>query len=288
MKTTIKSALLGLTGVAFFANPAMGAVSLENGSLAIAFYQSTGQTVGPNTLVFDLGQANLYRENTAYNVSVSTVNPGIVNSNIGPALVAAFGINWATSGNVRWMVVGNVEQLTGPISGDPGRTSYFSVPVGATFPTLTSGFRIQASNEITGFFLGTQGKTATVSNADAAIVPTTALFSVDEYVPPVAPGTWFKTGTDITQNLSLDTIDGPNNLGSFEGALDLFRILHTTTNADLTVGYTAGNAVTAIPTYIGTLALDTAGNLSIIPEPSAALLGAAGALGFCLRRRRHA
>jgi hypothetical protein len=293
MKLNYKQALLAMTGVALFANPAMGAVSLENGSLAVAFYQvNTGNTVGPNTLVVDLGQASLYRENTGYNVSVSTVNSGIVNGNIGTALTAAFGSNWADSGTVRWMVVGNVGQGTGPISGDPGRTNYFSVAnndfnVGTTFPTIASGVRIQASNQITAFFNGTQSETATVSNADAAQIPTSALFSPDEYVNPTTPGLYFQIGQDITQTLASGSISGPQGL-EFEGALDIYRMLHTTTGADLTVGYTGGNSVAGTGKYIGTITLDSLGNLSVIPEPSSALLGLAGAFGLVLRRRRLA
>ncbi|RYD28932.1 MAG: PEP-CTERM sorting domain-containing protein, partial [Verrucomicrobiaceae bacterium] len=46
-------------------------------------------------------------------------------------------------------------------------------------------------------------------------------------------------------------------------------------------------AVAGTGQFIGTLLLSSDGNLSIIPEPSAALLGLAG-LGLCFRRRRNA
>ncbi|RYD24263.1 MAG: hypothetical protein EOP88_00785 [Verrucomicrobiaceae bacterium] len=290
MKPVIKSSLLALAGAGLLALPASAAVSLENGSLAVAFYQVLdGNVVGNNTLVVDLGQASAFRENTGYNVSVSTVN-GMTSSNIGDQLTGAFGANWANSGTVRWMVVGNVAQGTGPISGDPGRTSYFSsgvgdFNVGSTFPTLSSANRIQASNAITGFFNGTQNETATVGNADVTQIAISDMFSVDEYVSPTTAGTYFQVGQDITQTLGAGTIaNGPNGL-VFEGALDIYRVLHTTTGADLTAGYSGADALAGSPQYIGTLTLDSSGNLSVIPEPSAALLGLLGVLSFFHRRR---
>lgn len=290
MKLIIKSSLLALAGAGLLALPASAAVSLENGSLAVAFYQVLdGNVVGGNTVVVDLGQASAFRENTGYNVSVSTVN-GMASSNIGSQLSDAFGANWANSGTVRWMVVGNVAQGTGPISGDPGRTSYFSSGVndfntGSTFPTLSSANRIQASNAISGFFGGTQNETATVGNADVTQIAISDMFSVDEYLPPTSGGTYFQVGQDITQTLGAGTIaNGPGGL-VFEGALDIYRVLHTTVGADLTAGYSGADAVAGSPQYIGTLTLDSSGNLSVIPEPSAALLGLLGALSFFHRRR---
>lgn len=293
MKPTFRSILFAFAGAGLFANPASAAVSLENGSLTVAFYQVlAGNVVGNNTLIFDLGQASLFRENSSSSVSVTTVNPGIVSGNIGTQLFQAFGANWANDGTVRWMVVGNVAQGTGPISGDPGRTNYFSLAredfsTSTSLDELPSGVRIQASNKITQFFNNTQNETSTVGNADATQISKNDAFSVDEYVPPTTLGLYFDIGQVITQTLNLGTISGPEGQ-LFEGALDMHRMLHTTIGADLTAGYTETDAVIGTGQYIGTLTLDSAGNLSVIPEPSAALLGLVGSLGLCLRRRRSA
>ncbi|GAA5131173.1 hypothetical protein JIN84_06395 [Luteolibacter yonseiensis] len=288
MKSVIKSSLLAIAGAGLFALPASGAVSLENGSLAVAFYQVIGGVVQNNTLVVDLGQASLYRENTGYNVSVSTVNPGIANSNIGGALSNAFGSTWADSGTVRWMVVGGVAAGPTGVSGDPSRTSYLSTGVsdfnvGTTFPSdLSSSNRSQVSGQITQFFGSVQNETATVGNADAAQLPISDASSIDEFV---TGGGYFTLGHDITQTLGAGTIaNGPHGL-VFEGALDIYRLINTTTGADLTASYSNGNAAVGSPQYIGTLALDSLGNLSVIPEPSAALLGLLGVVTFFHRRR---
>jgi len=298
MKFIIKSALLGLTGVALFANPAMAAVSLENSGLSIAFYTITGSgptaAIGPRTYVFNLGQAELYRENTGYNVSVSTVNPSIASSNIGSDLVTAFGSNWASSGTVRWMVVGSNASL-GTVGGDPSKTSYYSV--GRTTPTLTSFFTSgsgmpisllnSSGGRINDFKNGTQNVTSPISfptsNVSGAIVPITALVSVEDFVPPATGALYFNIGTvNLTQTLALNTF----NTG-LAGALDIHRVIETQAGADLTAGYSSAEAQVRKGQYTTTLLLDTAGNLSVIPEPSAALLGVIGAACVAFRRRRN-
>lgn len=291
MKSVIKSSLLAIAGAGLFALPASGAVSLENGSLAVAFYQVIGGVVQSNTLVVDLGQASLYRENAGYNVSVSTVNPGIANANIGSALTAAFGSTWADSGSVRWTVVGGVAAGPDTIFGDPSRTSYLSsgrsdFNVGTTFPSdLSSSNRSQISNKITQFFSGVQNQTATVGNADAALISTSGVNTIDEFMEPNSGGGYFSLGNDLSQALGAGTIaNGPNGL-VFEGALDIYRLINTTTNADLSAPYSIGNTAVGNPQYIGTLTLDSLGNLSVIPEPSAALLGLLGMVTFFHRRR---
>lgn len=297
MKNKLRTTLIALAGVGFFANPAMAVVSLENGGLSLAFYQVTpgigGGTVGPQTLIVDLGAASLYRENTGYNVSVSTVNPGFANSNIGSQLTTAFGANWADSGTIRWMAFGTVTGVSSPISGDPNRTTYLST-ARADFSTNTVPINIAGgslrggvSNSIANFVGQTQNEVATVGNADVTQTPITDIFSIDQYVAPTTPGLWFTLGQDITQTLDSGTISGPDGL-VFEGALDIYRVLNTTSGADLTAGYSGSDAAIGLGQYQGTITLDGAGNLSLIPEPSAALLGLIGTFGLVLRRRRNA
>jgi hypothetical protein len=289
MKPSFKSALFALAGAAFLATPAMGAVSLESGSLAVAFYQVIGGVVQNNTYTFDLGQASLYRENTAFNVSVSTVNSGLASSNIGADLSTAFGANWASSGTVRWMVVGNVGQSDATVGGDPARTSYLSRAassivngqVTTTIPSLSPTNRGILSNNIEPFFDSISGASQTVgANPAGAFVQKSVVNTVEDYLPPTT-STYFGVGINPYQTLGAGTI------GGYEGALDIYRILHDTADADLTAGYSGTEATAGAGQFIGTLVLSNDGNLSIIPEPSAALLGLAG-LGLCFRRRRTA
>ncbi len=283
MKSTITNSVkylpLVLGGMGLFAHTANGAVSLENGGLAVAFYQYTGSAVAANTLIYDLGSASIFREN-ALAASVSTINPGIASANLGTQLTNAFGSNWADAGTVRWMLIGSVSGAASPINGDPNRTIYLSnLNADITNQTL----RGQVSGDIFSFTGGNQNETAT-ANADAAQILASDSFSIDNFMPPtITNGLYFKQNQDITQTLGAGTISG-----GFEGSLDVYRIINTATGADLTAGLSGGDAAAGERQYIGTFTLDTAGNIGVIPEPSAALLGVVGALGLVLRRRRNA
>jgi len=296
MKSTIKSALLGLTGVALFASPAMGAVTLESGSLAVAFYQVIGGAVQNNTYIYDLGQSNIFRNNTASGVSVSTVNAGLTSSNISTDLTTAFGANWANAGNVRWMVIGNVGSIDPTVGGDPSFTNYLSRAVSSisangvstTIQSLSVFNRAILSNNIESVFDRVIDKPSG-SNVDGAIIPLSEEGTIDEYLPP-ATLTSFGIGIVPYQTLNPGTITNNSaaQIGPIEGALDVYRILFDTSGAELTAGFSNTDAVAGRGQYIGTIALTSAGDLFVIPEPSSALLGAAGALGLCLRRRRNA
>lgn len=294
MKPSFKTLIFGLAGIVLVAAPAKGAVSLESGSLAIAFYQLTpgpgGGTIGPNTYIFDLGQASLYRENTAYGVSVSTVNPGLSSSNIGADLAAAFGSNWANSGTVRWTIIGNVGQTDPTVGGDTARTSYISRATDTLSPTVTPTVSVAnstgLSNAIEGFFDGPQDAPS-ATNPDGTIILSSTSRSVTNYVNPTTLGLYFTLGTDPTQALDAGTFIGRDGQ-QLEGALDIYRLVHTTSGADLSAGYSDSDAVARTGQFIGTITLDSAGNLSVIPEPSAAFLGVLGAAGVCFRRRRNA
>ncbi len=298
MKSVFKPALLLLSGAAIFASPVMAAISLEAGSLAVAFYQTNaaGTVVQPNTFVFDLGQSSIFRENTINGVSISTVNGGLASNNIGAQLTATFGSDWANSGTVRWMVVGVVPSTAGIINGDPARTTYISrdraaladsaTGVGTTIPAISSGNRGFLSTKIGAFFSGTDGATQTVgANADGVQIATSAINSIEDFMPPTTTGLFFDQGVDPRQTLGTGLITDSTYA---EGALDIYRVLHTATGADLTSGMSAGNAAVGAGQFVGTLTLDGSGNLAIgaVPEPSSTLLlGVLGTLGLVRRKR---
>lgn len=279
------------------ASPAMAAISVGSGSLAVAFYQTNSSgVVQPNTFVFDLGSAGLFRENSlTTDVSVSTVNGGIASANIGTQLAAAFGANWANDSSVRWMVVGTVGAIDATTNGDPARTSYISrsrssLPAyatgpGTTIPTISSTNRGVLSNNISAFYNGINGATQTTGvNANGVQIPISSVNSVDDFF---VNGTYFGQGIDPRQTLGAGLI-GDNNI---EGALDIYRFLHTTDGADLTAGLSNGDAVAGAGQFIGTLTLDSDGNLAVgaIPEPSSVLvLGVLGTLGLVRRKRSTA
>lgn len=297
MKSILNKGLLALAGTAIFASPAMAAISMEPGSLAIAFYQTdaSGTAVGSNTYVFDLGQASLYRESTLGNVSVSTINTGL-SGNIGADLASAFGPDWAESGTVRWAIVGGVGSTDPTTSGDPARTSYISrsnssytvgvVGSGSTIANVSSNNRGFLSTNIDSFFAGTDAAAQTTgANPSGSIILSSAVNSIEDYLPPTTSGLYFGQGIDPRQVLGAGTIDGTT-----EGALDVYRVLHSANGADLTAGNSDVAAVVGQGQYVGTFTLSTNGDIGFtgaIPEPSSALLLGIASTFACFGYRRR-
>ena len=303
MKLKMKIGLLALSGSALFVSHANGAVSLEAGSLAVAFYQTNaaGTVVQPNTFVYDLGQASIFRENTqSGGISVSTINGSLVSNNIGAQLSSAFGANWAndTVNPVRWTVIGVVPSTAGTISGDVARTTYlsrdraaladYSSGVGTTIPTISTTNRGNLSTAAGSFFTATTGATQIMgTNADGVEIAASGINTIEDFMPPTTLGLFWGQGVDPRQTFGAGLITDSSNA---EGALDIYRVLHSSSGADLTAGLGSGDAVVGAGQFIGTLTIDGAGNLAIgaIPEPSSSLLvGVLGTLGI-LRRRRSA
>lgn len=269
--------------------------SFQEGDLALAFYQVINGVVQNNTCVVNLGQASLYRENTKNNVSISTVNPDIASSNIAADLSATFGADWADSGTVTWLLIGGVSgggtpdpyfPGTQPVNGDPARTTYFSktrpsldsnaTAKGTTVSgTLSSTNRGTISNNTVSFLTGCSKGIASFesytstsgANLAAVILPKSNSNTVDEFLPP-ATLTFFGVSStyDPRQTLNAGSLAGTAGV---EGALDIYRIIHSTTGADLTAGASTGNASPGVAQFIGTISLAANGDLKISGIPSA-------------------
>lgn len=278
MKLILKTAAFLFAGVAIISSPAM-AVATSNGDLMIGFYQVVGGSVQANSYVFNLGAASLYRENTQTGVSVSTINPGIVSSNIGADLATTFGTDWANSGTVYWTIYGGADQSTsGLLNGDVARTSYITVPMGVSAPAISGVPRGTVSNSIEAIRVGSNGTGTAGANVRGSIIPIVGNTTLDEFFPPATPSQ-LGIGSELRGLFGSET-------GTYEGALDLYRYVHSTASGDLTSGLGSGNAVLGTGQYIGTITIDGNGNLSVIPEPSAMLLGAVGAFAGLSRRTR--
>lgn len=280
MKSILKSAASLLLGSAFIASSA-SAVTTSNGDLLIGFYEVVGGTVQPNTYIFNLGSANLYRENTLINVPVSSINTTLTSSNIGADLVSVFGSDWAESGTVYWTIFGGADQTTvGDLNGDVARTSYISISgSGSSSPTISASPRGTVSNSISAIRRGADGAGTAGVNPHGAIIPTAGNVSLDEYFPPT-------NSAQLGIGSELRGVFGPGTEGANEGALDIYRYVNSASEGDLTSGLGNGNATLGNGQYIGTIVIDGAGNLSVVPEPSAVVLGAIGALAGLSRRSR--
>lgn len=269
-------------------------LTVSEGDLLVGFYMlnSAGTGVEANTYVFNLGAASVFRENTL-SFSNSLGNLG----NIGDDLDTAFGAGWQDSSRLRWGIFGGVSSGGGTVSGDPIRTVYYSQglssfsPDSTTNPATTGGNHGTLSNAVTAAMTGANGQ-ATGDNAHGAIVSSSATNNYASFLPPLS-GTYFGIGVNPLGSFGAGTIGTSSSDGGYgvEGALDMYRILGTTSGADLTAGLSTGNAALRSGQYIGTLTLDSAGNLRMdaVPEPSTyALMAIAGIAILIFRRRRTA
>lgn len=269
-------------------------LTVSQGSLMLGFYTYDSQTnsVGSNTYVFNLGSAAAFRENTL-SFSDSLGNLG----NIGADLTSAFGENWQENSQLRWGIFGASSTLPTVQNGDTTRTVYFSTalssfdPGSTTAPTTSSSSaHTLISNAVNDLYTSSNGKTAG-TNPNGAIIQTTIANDITDKVPPTAL-TYFNGIENPFGSFGAGSIGSSTSDGGYdvEAALDMYRILNNLTNADLTsgLGETAG---LRSGQYIGTLTIDSDGNLRMdaVPEPSTyALMAIAGIALLIFRRRRTA
>jgi hypothetical protein len=242
-------------------------LTVAPGDLLMGFYEVTaeGTGVGSNTYVLNLGAGSTWRENTTATVTVG---------NIKADLDDAFGTGWQENPLLRVGIVG-VVGITDPVTvGDPSRTVYYSqaaaaFAAGATNPLVLSASQMgSASTQIKTFSTATNGS-ATAINPAGTKIASSANNNYASFLPPVATTSF---GISPSPNTSFGT-GTIGSAGSYqvEASLDVYRLLFTTSGADLTAGLSSGNAVARNGQYIGTFTVDAAGNVRMDrPAPAVA------------------
>ncbi|MEZ5327618.1 MAG: dockerin type I domain-containing protein [Verrucomicrobiales bacterium] len=239
-------------------------IEIAKGDLLMGFYQlnNEGTGVEANTVVVNLGAASAWRESTGMTSLIS---------NVGADLENAFGANWFEDPNIRFGIVGVVAATDPVIDGDPARTSYYSQGAssftsGTTTPVvLSSSQRGSLSTRLSTFRDSSNGKPAGLNDA-ASVVGTSEAGNFASLLPP-AQTTYFGIGTSPLSAFGTGNI-GSGNGYDVEGALDLYRILHSTTDADLTAGRSAGDAIVGTGQFIGMFTIDSAGNVRLDTAPA--------------------
>lgn len=274
MKSIIKSALLCGMGAAMAATSAMGAFTFTNGDLILGF-QATGGTGATKNVFFNLGSATDYRDNPA----LGTLG------NISTTLSATYGANWYSRTDLWFGVIGNLNQQPtsgigsrAPVDGDPSRTVYVSAPtvdIGSAQLIAAGTYGSSALGGVGGNLSGMESMiVGLTTQADGAAI-------LDKDAQPVE---WNNSWTtwNPTPGAAFGIITGgiQQNFGKTESStyVDLQRVLATNTGAS-PAGVVGGG------TYETTFAIGNNGSVSVVPEPSAALLGGLGVLAL-LRRRR--
>jgi hypothetical protein len=283
MKTLNKIvSILGL-GTALTASTAMAAFTYNDGDLILGFQASGGTGSGKNVF-FNLGSAVALRNGTSMEIK----------GNINSTLVSAYGATWYTRTDVYFGVIANASagHATDPdypdyaeaVNGEPNSTFYVSTPSA----TAGSG-SLYAGGSYGNSDLTNAGNT--LSNTESLLPTLTdeadGAAILDQSVD--AQGWelgWTKYNPFIqgVQGASFDSFNGgiQQNFGKGGDAtyVDIQRVLATNTGANPT-GVVGGG------TYEGTLAIGSNGSLTLVPEPSSAMLGVAG-ICLALRRRRSA
>lgn len=268
----LKQSLLLVAGLAVFATSAKAAFTFTNGDLILGFQATGGQGSNQNVF-FNLGSGTTLRDGGGFG------NLG----NINTTMSLVFGNNWSDRTDLHFGVVGNLNYAptsgigsAPPVNGDPSRTFYVSRATdSAGGSILWSGYTSTALGTAGGAL---QGMETMILGLNTEADGTAILNQSNQ------PTAWSNGWTTFnpTPGSSFNTFSGgiQQAFGTADNAyLDIQRILATTSGAN--PSGTAG-----VGSVVGTLIIGDNGSLTMVPEPSSALL-AASACGLVAFRRRR-
>ena len=256
-KVALTSALAGLLAITV-----AEAATYAAGDLLMGFRATAGQGLGTSYVV-NIGQASTYRDADSF----STVP---IAGNFTTDLTDIFGANWHTRTDLLWGIAGTPSNVVA-VAGDEAATMYASKAQttpgapGAAWTIAGLSTRTSVSTLMTGMQSGYAGYTASTNSPAGTIQVDTGTSDSDWRSYLATGGDASRTSGnrdfggfsniegDPTQALSLFRLDGPNNVGSFEG----------------------------------TFAISPAG-LTFVPEPASSALAVIGAATLMFRRRRSA
>ncbi|MCE9610962.1 MAG: hypothetical protein K8R23_12275 [Chthoniobacter sp.] len=259
----------------------------------VLFFQQFG---GSNTIMANIGSGTTFRDATSNMVNITNIGGLLSNASTG------FGANWFETSGLYWGAAGvrstSTSTTAAAVNGDPNRTLYVSagrLALGIEGTAGSGAWSLGANADMTtgASNIFTMNNRLETVSAISSLVEGTASSTIDEQNPFLGsnPGTAFGVFPG-----GVEGGFGAGSLGSFggvsgvEGALDLYRILATTTaSGTIAIG---DNSDLRNGTYEGSFVIDNTGSVSYIvaaaaPEPtSAMLLGMTALIGGCVRRRK--
>ncbi|RYD78844.1 MAG: hypothetical protein EOP84_13775 [Verrucomicrobiaceae bacterium] len=234
----------------------------SDGDLFLGFRATSGSG-SSYSYVVNLGQYSAFSgQAPGSTVSLSGIG------DIGADLVAIFGAGWNTSGDVKWGLFGRDD--TGTVALYASKEQEVVGVTGDAYATRTLSQRQSTSSRVGTVIYGINGFNGSQSTLNSTVAVRQE--NVVSGTPNQASYNYQVTNgvTDFGTVSGWTDIEGDFGNGVSGTALDLFRIS------------------SAGVTSPGFFSIGSGGSLSFtsVPEPSAALVGAAGALVLLTRRRR--
>jgi len=271
--------LLALAGTAFI-QPNISAqvpVTYNPDDLILAFRTTGASTPAASDYLVDLGPASNFT-GSALGSQIS-LNLAFNLGDIQADLVGLFGANWFDRSDLFWSISGTSGSTA--VGGDPLRTLYASREEDIlgiqSSPWLRANGSAQAgpTNKLAslgaGFAADAGNPNLSTANSNVAIIQ--AIGAANSYAS-------FQTGGSSFSYFS-PTIEGDFGDGAGGTVLDLYRLAP---GSGATIGV-AGD-------YVGSFTIDSSAQLTfnagVVPEPSSAVIVAAGTGMFGLIRRRIA
>lgn len=274
------------------------AQTFAHGDLVLYFQNPGGTTGADQTVYVNLGTAWSDFRGAATGADVADK---INFASIGSDLSTAFGANWATETTLYAGLAAAQNNLNpslgNAINGDSRSTVYVSSPRTAAGTVGTSnsspgwstfnGSQVQsAAGGIISMNSTTPAIVGSLATGDAAQFSTSNVFLDEQNVLSPIPLSFNVFAGDVMQQGSAGSFGTLGSVANVEFALDLYRIVAAANRP----GQLSGDIV-GVPTYEGTMLLDSSGNVSFVtgvPEPSTSLVLLAGLGVFLMRRRRTA
>lgn len=266
MKKTTRHLLLPLAVILASALPSNAAIvaNPQAGDIFLGFRASGGQG-GSTSYLINLGPDTQFRSPPAGTAAPGAAFSVFTGGDIGADLVATYGSNWNTRGDLSWGIFGVRSSASSILyaSREQNPIGLVTTPWDPLDATARNGTASAITSVLEGVN-GYRGRNATANSTTAVLQPNSA--EASSYFKQVATaGT-----TDFGSLSGWSSIEGDFGGGAAGTALDLYRI--------------AGSGVSPL----GTFTLSDAGvlNFTAVPEPSAALT-ALSLTGAALVRRRR-
>ncbi len=234
MKSTIQSFITTLTLLAITATTHGATTTYAGGDLLLGFRQ-TGNT---SDYLVNIGQASLYTGAT----SSKTI------SSLASDLVAVFGSDWASAGNVFWSVSGTNRLVMTTANSDPGNTMYATrISTGSAW---TSAFA--QGTPVSGMWsvaTAYKGKASTANNPSGLIQNNIGTSTNNAYASYQPSGVNAGAG-NLAFGYFNPSIEGNSSNGISTTTLNLYRLAEGSADPGTLVGtftISSGGTVTFTP-----------------------------------------